>query len=89
MTEPKIEESRVSVEENGPYVVTGDIPLAKQTIATNARAILKSGRRATATRRGRNMRCAAAVSRTPSRFVTAHMSKWASTAPRPQAESPI
>jgi CDGSH-type Zn-finger protein len=35
MTEPKIE-GRVSVEENGPYVFTGDIPLAKQTIATNA-----------------------------------------------------
>jgi CDGSH-type Zn-finger protein len=27
---------RVTVSENGPYMVTGDIPLAKQTITTNA-----------------------------------------------------
>jgi CDGSH-type Zn-finger protein len=27
---------RVTVSENGPYMVTGDIPLAKQTIATDA-----------------------------------------------------
>ena len=27
---------RVTVSENGPYIVTGDIPLAKQTITTNA-----------------------------------------------------
>ena len=69
MTEPKIE-GRVSVTQNGPYAVTGNIPLAKQTIATNAQGdSWKSGRRATATRRGRNMRCAAAVaSPTPSRF---------------------
>jgi hypothetical protein len=25
---------RVTVSENGPYIVTGDIPLAKQTIAS-------------------------------------------------------
>jgi CDGSH-type Zn-finger protein len=35
MIKPKIE-ARVSVEANGPYVVTGDVPLAKETIATNA-----------------------------------------------------
>ncbi|MGY4310933.1 CDGSH iron-sulfur domain-containing protein [Bradyrhizobium sp. JR3.5] len=28
--------ARVTVSENGPYMVTGDIPLAKQTIMTNA-----------------------------------------------------
>ena len=27
---------RVTVSENGPYMVTGDIPLAKQSITTNA-----------------------------------------------------
>lgn len=27
---------RVTVSENGPYIVTGDIPLTQQTIATDA-----------------------------------------------------
>lgn len=35
MTKPKIE-GRVSVTQDGPYAVTGNIPLAKQTIAANA-----------------------------------------------------
>ena len=33
---PEKSKVRVTVSENGPYVVTGDIPLAKQTIATDA-----------------------------------------------------
>lgn len=35
MSKPKVE-ARVSVAEGGPYDVTGNIPLAKQIISTNA-----------------------------------------------------
>jgi CDGSH-type Zn-finger protein len=35
MSKPKVE-GRVTVTEDGPYVVTGNIPLVKQTIAANA-----------------------------------------------------
>jgi hypothetical protein len=34
MTRPKAE-PRVTVTKNGPYLVTGDVPLAKQTIVTD------------------------------------------------------
>jgi CDGSH-type Zn-finger protein len=33
---PEKNKVRVTVSENGPYIVTGDIPLAKQTIAADA-----------------------------------------------------
>jgi hypothetical protein len=35
MSKPKVE-GRVTVTEDGPYLVTGNIPLAKQVITTSA-----------------------------------------------------
>ena len=52
---------RVTVSENGPYIVTGDIPLAKQTIATDAEGGSEEWQKGRPLRIEKPMLCAVAV----------------------------
>ena len=63
-------EARVVVSQDGPYIVTGNVPLSTQTIVADANGARWYGKRTPVFRRRRNMPCADADNRTRSRSAT-------------------
>jgi hypothetical protein len=85
----KKSDAKIEVTKDGPYLVSGDLPLSEQSIVTNAGANLSITGKERNTPRRSNMRFAAAASRPTNPFAMARTRRFSSTAPKRPAISLI
>jgi len=85
----KQDEPKIQVTKNGPYLVSGALPLSEQRIATNAKGESLDYDEGNNTRYRSNMRSAAAENQPTNLSATALMPRCTSTVRKPPAISRI
>ena len=81
--------ARVVVTKDGPYLVSGDVPLAKQTIVTDEEGGSEAWKESAHFKQQKSYALCAAATRSQNRIVTALTPESDLTAPKRQAGSRI